>query len=69
MSEMLGVGRTSVSITANGLQQAGVIRYRRGSIQIENRDALEKIACECYRTVKLRYDAFLQSGRQEVTAG
>lgn len=65
MAEMLGVGRTSVSITANALQQSGLIRYRRGRIHVDNKDGLEKIACECYRTVKMRYDAFTAKAPQE----
>lgn len=56
MAEMLGVGRTSVSIIAHGLQQNRLISYRRGSVRIENRPGLEHLTCECYHTVKLRYE-------------
>lgn len=49
LSNMLGVQRTSVSITAHALQQAGLVRYRRGHIQILDRPRLEECACECYR--------------------
>jgi CRP-like cAMP-binding protein len=55
IAEMLGVGRTSVSIVAHSLQQAGLVSYRRGHIKIEKVDALRDIACECYGTVKERY--------------
>jgi CRP-like cAMP-binding protein len=48
LSNMLGVQRTSVSITAHALQQQGLIRYRRGHIQILNRPRIEECACECY---------------------
>lgn len=57
MAEMLGVGRTSVSIVAHGLQQGGLISYRRANIHIESRAGLERMACECYQTVKLRYES------------
>ena len=60
IAEMLGVGRTSVSLVAHTLQQAGMISYRRGRIVIEDTQALEDTACECYRTVKGHYDRLLR---------
>ena len=44
---MLDVRRTAVTTAARGLQSAGLIRYRRGHIQIVNRPGLKEIACEC----------------------
>jgi CRP-like cAMP-binding protein len=55
LSQMLGVQRTSVTIVANTFQQAGIIRYRRGNIQITDLDGLIDSACECYGTVKEHY--------------
>src|SRR5262245_9630835 len=52
LGQMLGVRRTTVTIAARLLQSAGLIRYRRGHIQIVNRRALEGIACECYAGVR-----------------
>lgn len=57
VAEMLGVRRTSVSLIAHTLQQGGLIKYRRGNIQILDPEALGETACECYETVKLNYDA------------
>ena len=57
MAEMLGVRRTSVTLTAHSLQQAGPLKYSRGHIRILNVDALRELACECYEVVKLHYDA------------
>ncbi len=54
LSEMLGVRRSSVSEAAGRLQASGVIRYRRGSIEILNRAALESAACECHELIKAR---------------
>src|SRR6185437_3024492 len=34
LAEMLGVRRTSVTVDAHALQQAGLIKYSRGKIQI-----------------------------------
>jgi CRP-like cAMP-binding protein len=59
LAEMLGVSRTSVSLVAHTLQQAGMIQYKRGKIQIVNREAMEETACECYATVKSHYSSFL----------
>jgi Mn-dependent DtxR family transcriptional regulator len=53
---MLGVQRAGVSIVANGLQKAGLIRYSRGRATITNRVRLEKAACECHRTIRVRLD-------------
>jgi hypothetical protein len=53
---MLGVRRTSVTLVARLLQSAGMIRYRRGHIQIVDRAALEHTACECYAAIKRHTD-------------
>jgi CRP-like cAMP-binding protein len=52
LAEMLGVRRTSVSLVAHMLQQAGLITYRRGHIRILNAEGLQESACECYETIK-----------------
>ena len=52
LSHMLGVQRTSVSLSAHTLQKAGLIRYSRGVITILNREGLKETACECYEVVR-----------------
>ncbi len=52
LSHMLGVRRTSVSGSANKLQEDGLISYKRGVIHILDRKGLEKSACECYGAVR-----------------
>lgn len=52
LSHMLGVRRTSVSGSANRLQEGGLITYKRGVIRILDRKGLEKAACECYAAVR-----------------
>lgn len=59
LSHMLGTNRKSVTLAALSLQNAGLIRYSRGKIQVLNRHGLEKVSCECYAIVKERFDAFL----------
>jgi len=63
LAEMLGVRRTSVSVTAHTLQQAGLIRYSRGNIQITNLEGLQETACECYETVRKHYSMLLGTPR------
>ena len=56
MALTLGVRRASVSIAANDLRTAKLIDYERGSIRIVNKEALEEVACECYRVIKKEYE-------------
>jgi CRP-like cAMP-binding protein len=60
LARMLGVQRNAVSIVAHALQQAGVIRYSRGQIEITDLAALRKTACECYLVAKTRQDHLLK---------
>jgi CRP-like cAMP-binding protein len=52
MANMLGVRRASVSEAAAGLQERGLIQYRRGRLSIENRAGLEEAACECFPIIR-----------------
>ncbi len=55
LAMMLGVRRTSVTLVADRLQRAKLIRYIYGRVSIENRQGLEDAACECYQTVEQRF--------------
>ena len=59
LADMLGVQRTTVTVVARALQAAGLIRYRRGVVDILDRAGLEAIACECYRAVRRNYERLL----------
>jgi CRP-like cAMP-binding protein len=59
IAEMLGVRRTSVTLHVRTLQQAGLIKYSRGRIQITDVEAMQETVCECYGTVKSYYQALL----------
>jgi CRP-like cAMP-binding protein len=59
LAQMLGVRRTSVSPVANALQEAGLVRYSRGRIDILDLQGLQGASCECYSMVKGHYDRLL----------
>jgi len=59
LGEMLGVRRTSVTAVAHTLQEAGLIKYARGKIQILDAKALQESACECYGSVKSLYEKLI----------
>lgn len=52
LAAMLGVHRPSISLVAGMFQQAGLIKYSRGHMQILDREKLEETACECYAAVR-----------------
>ena len=49
--EFLGQMLGTVTLAAGMLQQAGLIDYARGHVTIKSREELERVACECHRTV------------------
>ena len=59
LAEMLVVRRTSVTTVAHKLQEAGMVRYTRGRIEILDIEGLRDTACECYETVKAQYAELL----------
>lgn len=59
LSQMLGVNRSSVSLSASILQKAGLINYTRGQVTILDRSGLEDITCECYQIVRGEFNRLL----------
>jgi CRP-like cAMP-binding protein len=59
LAQMLGVQRSTVTVAAGELQRAGMIGYSRGKINILDRPALTKVACECYEIVSSSYNRIL----------
>ena len=63
VASMLGVRREGITQAAGNLQEAGLIRYRRGHIAVANRFGLESRACECYAVVKKELGRLLSDVR------
>jgi CRP-like cAMP-binding protein len=63
VASMLGVRREGITQAAGNLQQAGLIRYRRGHIAVADRSGLESRACECYAVVKKELGRLLSDVR------
>lgn len=59
LADMLGVQRTTVTAVAGSLQTKGLIRYRRGVVDILDRAGLEAMTCECYGAVRRGYERLL----------
>lgn len=59
LADMLGVQRTTITAIARNLQDRGAIRYRRGQVEIIDRQALEAASCECHRVVRRTYERLL----------
>jgi CRP-like cAMP-binding protein len=63
LSQMLGVRRPTVTVVARMLQDAGLIRYHRGHIEILDRRGLEARACECYAVMRRQIDRVTPASR------
>jgi CRP-like cAMP-binding protein len=55
LAYMLGVRRVGITTAASMLQRAGLIKYRRGEIEVLNRRALKAAACSCYAADRQAY--------------
>jgi hypothetical protein len=62
LAGLLGVQRTTVNAVARTLQEQGMIAYRRGAIQVIDRNRLRRVACGCYSAVEDHYNAILGEG-------
>jgi len=68
VASMLGVRSEGITQAAGRLQEAGVIRYRRGHIAVVERTGLETRACECYAVVRKELVRLLSDVRHRQAA-
>jgi CRP-like cAMP-binding protein len=61
IANMLGVRREGVTEAAGRLQADGLINYRRGRINVLDREKLEQRVCECYGVVRRESDRLFAS--------
>lgn len=59
LAQTLGVQRSTVSSVTRALQMAGLISQGRGVITITDREGLEEMSCECYRTIRTSFERLL----------
>jgi hypothetical protein len=55
LAMMRGVRRAGVTRAATSLQDRGLIRYRRGEVEVLDRPRLRSAACTCYDTDRRTY--------------
>lgn len=51
LADLIGGRRPTINTIMNELKKSGVVEYRRGSLVILDRKALERLSCECYRVI------------------
>ncbi|MBC7719773.1 MAG: Crp/Fnr family transcriptional regulator [Chitinophagaceae bacterium] len=61
VANTLGVRREAITEAAGKLQQAGLIRYRRGHITVLDRAGLEARVCECYASISSEMRRLMQN--------
>jgi CRP-like cAMP-binding protein len=59
LSQMLGVQRSSVTLVARKLQEAGLINYRRGRIHVLDVEGLRDSCCECYGAINAHFERLI----------
>lgn len=59
LAQMLGVQRTTISAVARTLQDAGIIHIGRGRVEVLDRPALERRACDCHDAVEAHFHRLL----------
>jgi CRP-like cAMP-binding protein len=59
LASLLGVQRTGVSALVERLASLGILEIRRGRIRVADRKKLERVSCECYRTMKQQFASLM----------
>jgi CRP-like cAMP-binding protein len=57
IGQMLGANRSTITQSAQKLQEAGYIKYAWGKMTIRDREGLEASCCECYGIIRQAYES------------
>jgi CRP-like cAMP-binding protein len=68
LAGMLGSRRATVTLSAEILRAAGLIRYHRGQVTIIDRVGLEAATCECYEGIERELDGVVQRAQRRSPA-
>lgn len=52
LAAMVGANRSTVSVIAATFQSAGLLKYRRGRVEVLDREGLTAASCECYGRIR-----------------
>jgi len=69
IGELLAVKRTSVCLIAQRMQQTGIVKIRRGNIEVLNADGLRAESCDCYQKMRSQYRALFPDRAEELSPG
>jgi CRP-like cAMP-binding protein len=69
LSMMLGVRRAGITDALANLERDGAVRRERGSVEIADRAALERRACECYGIIAGEFGRLLETHPGGYTLG
>ncbi len=64
LANALGVQRSTIAVASSALQRSGLIRSRRGSIDILDFSRLEAAACSCRRTIAFAQQEILMTSER-----
>lgn len=64
LAGLMGIGRSYASRVLQRFKREGILRTRRGSIEIVDRRELSRYACPCNDRVAAHFDAVLHSGKR-----
>jgi len=59
LSHMLGVRRSGVTVAIGILEREGLIGHSRGSVVVEDEEALRGVSCECINVLTDEYEEFV----------
>ena len=59
LAQMLGVTRPTISLVGQELQALRLIHYAQGRLTVDDREGLEQVSCECYRTTRRAFAELL----------